>query len=249
MSDEPGRPRGAAPPAEVLDLPVSIDPAEVRRWLGYPEGRRPPARIEALLERLLEEARRLVAARGAFALLDGARAPALGLDAAAGDGLLVGLVTVGPALEARASELLDRGEATAALVLDAAGTAAVEEAADRLAALALAGEDEGAGESEGAEAEPTGDADAVGRAVPCRMSPGYGRWPLERQRELLGLLPSRDVGVRLLPSLLMEPRKSVSFAVWLGAGGRPGEPASGCAFCGLEACRYRRAPRRAAQEG
>jgi hypothetical protein len=223
-----------------VDLPVTIRPEAVHRYMGYPEGRQPPARVARMVGPLVKEARRLARARGVFALLATDRAAEVGLDPLASRGrgarggssptaseaLAVGLVTAGGGIEAAASARARASEATASLVLDAAGTAAAEEAADRLCALIVGGE---------------GDDEAVG--VPCRLSPGYGSWPIERQRQLFDVLPAADIGVVLLPSMLMVPRKSVSFAMRLGAGSRPGDAAAGCPRCALERCRYRRGRR------
>jgi hypothetical protein len=117
------------------------------------------------------------------------------------------------------------GDTVGALLLDAMGSAAVEEAADRLGAIIT-----------GVEVPPDYDAPAVS----CRISPGYGLWPLEAQGPLFGHLPHAAIGVTLRPSLLMEPRKSISFAMWLGADARPIAGLSGCDRCLLTTCRYRR---------
>ena len=53
--------------------------------------------------------------------------------------------------------------------------------------------------------------------VGCRISPGYGRWPLSAQKALFARLPHETLGVSLNPSMMMTPRKSISFALWLGA--------------------------------
>lgn len=211
--------------AEVHALPLAIARAEVLGFLGYPEGREPPASIGRLLEPALAEARQVARAQGLFVRLPIAEADTVGLAPLDAAGLVVGLVTAGGGIEERAQACLRRGEATQALLLDAAGSAAAEEAADRLGAI-VAGEKGGAGPA----------------AVPvsCRISPGFGRWPLEAQRQLFARLPHERVGVTLLPSLLMLPRKSISFAMWLGADARPITGLSGCARCRYEHCRYRR---------
>jgi hypothetical protein len=216
-----------------IPLAVAIRREDVLHFLGYPDGRRPAARLDARLDELIDEARGLAEPRGAWRRLPPEDAAGIGLESVLAEALVIGLVTVGDGIERRATQLLESGDPVAALLLDAAGSAAVEEAADRLGALIAAGDAEG-------EAAPDGEAPPVG----CRVSPGYGRWALESQRPLLALLPHRELGVRLLPSLLMVPRKSISFAMWLGADARPLTGLSGCARCPLDTCRYRRAPRR-----
>ena len=82
-----------------------------------------------------------------------------------------------------------------ALVLQAAGTAAIEEWMDAV-------EDE-------IRRELT-----PGETLVSRYSPGYGDFPLEAQRELLGILDtSRAIGVSLTDTLLMAPSKSVSAVI------------------------------------
>ncbi len=209
----------------VPKIRVTIREEDVLHFLGYPEGRRPAKRLEPLLKESLHEARALAAACGAFRKLPVAAATDVGLPAERADALVLGLVTVGSGIERRVTDLLQRGEDSRALLLDAAGSAAAEEAANRLSARVLGG------------------AAGAGADVPCRVSPGYGRWPLTAQTSLFSLLPHEELGVSLNSSMMMVPRKSISFALWLGALGAPRAGLSGCDTCGLPDCRYRRTPR------
>ncbi len=209
-------------PVIVPSLRLSIRESDVLHFLGYPKGRRPAKRLEPLLKDVLHEARGLAAARGAFRTLPVSSAAEVGLESERADGLVLGLVTVGAAIEQRVTELLGRGEASRALILDAAGSAAAEEAAHRLSVRVVGG-------------KTTANADAA-----CRISPGYGRWALSAQRALFARLPHDALGVSLNSSLMMVPRKSISFALWLGARTAPRSGLSGCDTCGLPHCRYRR---------
>jgi hypothetical protein len=217
----------------VVELALTIDRGEVLHFLGYPEAQHPPERIESLLDEALHDARHLASGRGVWVRLPGERAAELSLEPVDATGLVVGLVTIGDRLESRASELLANGDTTSALLLDAAGSAAVEEAADRLGAI-IAGHPL---EDESRLAEEQGK--RAGH-VSCRISPGYGRWPIQAQEHLFELLPHSALHVSLLRSMLMVPRKSISFAMWLGADARPIAGLSGCSRCELERCRYRR---------
>ena len=204
----------------VATIPVTLRRSEVLHFLGYPEGRPPPPRVGTLLDEVLEEGRELVRGRGGGGGWAVSEARWVGVAQVEAEGLALGLVTIGPELEGRVDEYLAAGALTRGLLLDAAGSAAVEEAADRLGAE-LAGED------------------ARG-AVTCRLSPGYGRWRLESQAALFAHLPHRQVGVALTPELVMRPHKSISFAMWLGASGVLPEGVAGCVRCTLHTCRYRR---------
>lgn len=228
-----------------LDTALSLPREDVLHFLGYPRGREPQPRVAALLDDCLCEARRLVHGHGLWTTLPVEDAAAVGLDPVAASGLVIGLVTAGAAIVEAASARMARSDATAALVLDACGSAAAEEAADRISAAIIEALGGIAGESSLERLDPAAPDSASHRAaaISCRISPGYGSWPLTSQPELFARLPHREIGVHLEHSLLMVPRKSVSFAMWLGADARPLAGLSGCARCELESCRYRRAPR------
>ncbi|MEW6366881.1 MAG: hypothetical protein AB1714_19820 [Acidobacteriota bacterium] len=206
----------------MLSLDVNIRREDVLHFLGYPRERPPAPRMQSLLDAAIAEAQRLVRPAGVFRELRVAASSEIGLRAEKAEGLLIGLVTIGPGIEDRVTRLLRDGNMTRALIVDACGSAAAETAADCLGALIVG--------------ETVGDA----AQVSCRVSPGYGRWPLSAQRALFDLLPHRELGVSLRQSMMMIPRKSISFAMWLGASARPLAGLSGCARCGLAHCRYRR---------
>ncbi len=210
----------------VLSLSPPIERAGVLRCLDYPPGREPAPRIAATLEAMLTEARGLVRARGAWLSVAPERCAEFGLAPVEAEGLVLGLVTLGSSLEARVASLQASGSITRALVLDACGSSAAEEAADGLSVQALCSL--GLAVKAGAPAGPPG----------CRMSPGYGGWGLQQQPALLARLDAPALGVELTPGLMMRPRKSVSFALWLGARERPAEGLAGCRACGLRRCRY-----------
>lgn len=230
-----------------FDTSLALARSDVLHFLGYPPGREPAPRIAALLDDCLPEARRLVGGRAVWTTLPAGEAPQIGLAPLPASGLVIGLVTAGPAIVAAASERIARGDSTAALLLDACGSAAAEEAADRTSAAIVATLGGSAATPPAAGPADTGGPGERAAAVSCRISPGYGRWPLESQAALFARLPHRDIGVELASSMLMEPRKSVSFAMWLGADARPVAGLSGCARCELASCRYRREPRAAAE--
>lgn len=206
-----------------VQLAVDVDRQEVLHYLGYPAGHRPRRGVVKVLDEALDEARTLVRPAGVFRRMPGERFREVGLPDQRGPRLVIGLVTVGAAIEERVAVATRGGEISRALVLDAAGSAAAEEAADRLCAHILG--------------------PAYGRPVlrsGCRVSPGYGGWPLTAQTDLFRLLPHDQIGVALLPSLMMVPTKSVSFAMWIGEDRMPVRGLSGCGHCLLERCDYRR---------
>ena len=227
-------------PSSVDDLPLLLPLAEVWRYLSYPEGQTPPERTEERIARELETARRWMRARGLYRVDPPEEAALIGLppivDAARDDPLdsrpaavALGLVTIGPVLEEMVRHRLAADDALGALILDAIGSAAAEEAADRLCARVCAA------------TAPSADDAEVGTFSGCRLSSGYGEWPIEAQRKVFARLPHDEIDVHLLSSMLMVPRKSISFALWLGADGRPRTDLGGCARCPNRTCRHRRA--------
>ena len=108
-----------------------------------------------------------------------------------------------------------------ALILDACGSAAIENVCDNLCAELAAG--------------------FAPRYLTDRFSPGYGDMPLSQQRELFAALDvTRRIGVTLTDSGLMLPQKSVTALI--GVSDRPQTlRPRGCAACSLhDTCAYRK---------
>ncbi len=79
---------------------------------------------------------------------------------------------------------------------------------------------------------------AAGNGVTERLSPGMIGWPLhEAQHQLFALVAPGPIGVALMPSGQMIPRKSLSFVVGVGARVRAQEQ---CGACGVRhRCTFR----------
>ena len=110
---------------------------------------------------------------------------------------------------------------TDAVILDACGSAAIENVCDNLCADLAA--------------------TFAPRYLTDRFSPGYGDMPLSQQAELFGVLDvTRRIGVSLSASGLMLPQKSVTALV--GVADRPQKMRHrGCAACNLfENCAFRK---------
>jgi hypothetical protein len=127
--------------------------------------------------------------------------------------------TIGPALEQRVSEIM-RGNPSFGLALDGFGSMAVEAlvaaACDRFETRAA----------------------AQGGYTSIPLSPGMIGWPVDvGQRQIFSQVPAAAIGVSLLESAQMSPRKSSSLV--LGVGPRPFSEGRACDFCSLrETCRY-----------
>jgi hypothetical protein len=102
------------------------------------------------------------------------------------------IITIGPALEGRAQELIDEGQFAEGLLLDTAGWVALE---------ALAGQLRDRLRTEAAQR---------GLRLTGRAAPGFADWPLDQQRLLFSAFAGGALSVHLTESCVMLPRKSIS---------------------------------------
>ena len=210
---------------------TGADRNEILTYLGYRGGPIPPeveADIGRCLDLLMETARPRVVWRRFLLDEDGAL---LGTDfRPAGEDvktLLQGceaVIFLAATLGAEAEALLRRAQVrnmTDAVILDACGSAAIENVCDNLCA-----------DLEAMESP---------RFLTDRFSPGYGDLPFSQQEELCRLLDvGRRIGVSLSPGGLMIPQKSVTALA--GVSPTPVKRRSrGCARCAMfENCAYRK---------
>jgi len=194
-------------------------------------------RLVALAERALREGTPLLApsvisrrftvsghGHSAVRFLEGGKLSGtlVAAECAPADEMIVMAVTIGATLE-RAADAAAASEPAFALALDGLGTAAV-------GALATA------------ETERIAErAAAAGSRAGSPLSPGMEGWPLALgQQEIFQLLGDGPHPIRLLESGMMEPRKSLTLVIGVGAAMQSG--ASQCDHCGSrDRCRHRRA--------
>lgn len=135
--------------------------------------------------------------------------------------IALAICTAGPEIDARVESFTRVGNTARAMVLDAVGSALLEDLANRSNAriCELAIEE--------------------GHRPNLRRSPGFGRWPEQEQRLIFDALDPADIGVTLSESLVVRPSKSISYAVPL-TGGTAGKHArSRCARCDFADCTFR----------
>jgi hypothetical protein len=137
--------------------------------------------------------------------------------------VVVGVVTIGPALERKVRELQAAGDNMMSYLLDSAGVVALGVAGEALRCVA-----------EDAARE-------LGWGVSPSLSPGsLVGWPLRGQHELCGLLPLDQVGVRLTDHSVLEPHKSAAGLIGLGPGYESTRVGSVCKYCALQNTCWRR---------
>jgi len=135
--------------------------------------------------------------------------------------LAVIVVSIGPGLEERVTELSQGGEALAATLLDGIGSAAV----DQLAVEVCHGIAQ--------------EARTRGYGAGSPLSPGMPGLAITEQGNILKLAGAARIGVSLTASGVMVPRKSTSLVVALGPEMATWSQAEVCARCNLsESCPY-----------
>jgi uncharacterized membrane protein YciS (DUF1049 family) len=113
--------------------------------------------------------------------------------------VIVIAVTIGSKLEELVSDYFTNNEYTLGLLLDAAGTTAVEIAADQACELIKQ------------------QVNKQGYSPLFRFSPGYGQWDITVQPQILSLAHADKINVTATPSCMLLPRKSITAVIGLTA--------------------------------
>lgn len=74
--------------------------------------------------------------------------------------------------------------------------------------------------------------------ITTRYSPGYVKWSLAEQEKLFALLEGKTCGVKLTPSSLMKPVKSISGVIGIGENVKYRK--NRCALCNSKNCMFKR---------
>ena len=129
-------------------------------------------------------------------------------------------VTVGFDIEREISRKFESGEYLASVLLDAAATTAVEQAADAMEKHfgAMFAKD--------------------GFKLRWRFSPGYGDWNLTAQEKLFKIAYAEQIGMRLSSAMMLEPRKSVTAIIGLAKNSSTHK--KDCAACDKHDCLLRK---------
>ena len=216
-----------------------VDEGEVLRYLGYPVGRPPSARISEMIDYWVEQACQRSTPQGEYVVLPVLEKGAhrLCVQTASGKvefsgaiGQFLGMAqlvqvfvaTAGPDVEALASRLMEDGEELAAMIVNAVGAERAEAA-------------------EAAVIECVRQQVAsIGFSRTLPYSPGYCGMRLTEQRKLFGIFGESATGVVLTPECLMRPIKSVSGLVGLAPEEEVDALGSPCDRCELYNCNMRR---------
>lgn len=205
---------------------VNIDKEETRRYAGL---RGEAAFPEQLLEQACSEALVYTKPRGCWQVYpyDAKTATIIGqtLFRPVGNSIIRHLVnavevailavSIGPDLEEAAASHFAGGEYTTGLLLDAAGTTAVETTTDTVNNLIAS------------------QASRRGLTALTRFSPGYGDWDITDQPHILALAGGNQINITVTPSCMLLPRKSVTAIVGL----QPSRISAPVKVCRAESCK------------
>jgi hypothetical protein len=207
---------------------------EVLRFLGYPRGVFPPAPMKQAIEQVIVRAQPRLQPRGTYSLYAVESQTQRSLSF--GGGTILGnvgeflhgssrvavfVVTAGGGITELSAEAWGAGDTLAGWAFDAIGSWAAEAAAEALM-------------------QQINSHLAAGEGLTLRYSPGYCGMDLLEQRTVFALAQPGSIGVSLLPSMLMQPMKSVSGLVGLGPRDLVGVNLSPCERCPQIGCHMRR---------
>jgi hypothetical protein len=127
--------------------------------------------------------------------------------------------TAGPGIGAYSKELMHEGDFVKGYIVDVVGSEIVESAMDKI------------------QNDLENQMQSQGLFITDRYSPGYCGWSVAEQHKLFSFFPKDFCGIKLSPSSLMEPIKSVSGIIGLGANVR--RKGYICQHCDMVNCIYR----------
>jgi hypothetical protein len=129
------------------------------------------------------------------------------------------ICTAGPAIGEWSRQLMQEGDMLKGYVVDVVGSEAVDAAMDII------------------QDRLETDIKSRGMHITDRYSPGYCDWQVSEQNKLFSFFPENYCGIKLSPSSLMYPIKSVSGIIGIGKEAR--QTGYVCNLCDMTNCIYR----------
>lgn len=222
-----------------IDLPIynsvlkQIDPVETKRYAGL-------GKVdfnEAIIQKACLEAQLLAEPKGIWQIYNYntcsykvesspeflIRGEKIRKHLATSAKVIVLAVTIGETIEKQITNYFKQGEYSYSLLLDAAATTAVEQAADDV------------------EKTIKQYTTAQGYQMIWRFSPGYGDWDICFQPEMLHLSDAKEIGITLTESMMLIPRKSITAIIGLVPNSNEkNEKKQSCSACSKQDCLARR---------
>ncbi|MHA1126074.1 MAG: vitamin B12 dependent-methionine synthase activation domain-containing protein [Candidatus Heimdallarchaeota archaeon] len=137
---------------------------------------------------------------------------------------ILSVCTIGPNLENKSKEELKNDNLMNGIILDAIASHAAEVTAEETNKIILEKEKEL----------------IINKKYTSRFSPGYCQWLIDLGQKLIfDSLHTDQIQVKLTPSYMMVPRKSISFAINIGSKVDQTLGLKECKTCKMENCDYR----------
>ncbi len=214
---------------------IQIDPGEMLRLLGEQEGMI-DAHTTDLVKKYNTECLRISAPSGAFVLVEALESPSTEEISIPGivfdSGKIIHkmlrhsekyalfVVTAGPEPEKLARSLITDGNYLEGYIVDLLASALVDSAADQI------------------QEQVRNMAKESNLEITNRYSPGYCAWNVEEQQKLFSLFPEGCCGISLSESSLMNPVKSISGIIGVGAEVKYSDYT--CEICPMHTCQFRK---------
>lgn len=210
------------------DFQIKLDDNEILRLLqnkqSDKEMKKPSENVIKEIEEMKELALPLIKPRGIYKIYESKDFRPKFLFKKS-DISVFAICTIGKDLENLSRDYLKRGELAKGVILDAIASHAAEQTAEEVNQIILNELSDTIQEKE----------------VSCRFSPGYCQWELDKgQKQIFSLLDSEKIGVSLTTSMMMNPVKSVSFAINIGVEVDKELGIRGCENCDMINCAYRK---------
>jgi hypothetical protein len=223
----------------IRDIPLSLKSTEVFRRQGLRKGAKVRPEIKLLIREVLSSLKksRLLEPAAAYQYyavrsmtgsqisLEGDKAlhcPLLPAIFPEAKKFAIVLCTIGPRLERQVTDYSKNGAALRGMILDGIGSAAVDKLVSEVLRLIAT------------------EVSSRGYEISSPVNPGMPGFPLTDQWNLLGLVDSDEIGVRLTASGMLVPRKSTSMVMGIGPRMTRWTQTGVCAHCSLaETCLYK----------
>jgi len=217
---------------------IEPDREQIRRLVGLQPGRNGHQRWFELLEQMLAELPHLLRPRGVFRIDEVVALESRRIVLASGavfEGAISAflkhstlmatyVVTIGSALERLSRGWLRTGKVMQGAIADAVASGCAEATGAAL------------------QAEVRTWAQARGMDITPPYSPGYCGMTVRQQIPLFATVPARRINVRITPSCLMLPVKSISGLIGIGPADKVSPGGYPCEACDHPDCVQRRAP-------
>jgi cobalamin-dependent methionine synthase I len=216
------------------DLKLTVN--QIERFMGYKSGESQEM-VSDLISDLLKEAENICDIRAEYKIFETVRFDNDARSVNIGDlvfdirkivygqlkkadSIAVFLCTAGEEIGIRSRKAMKEGDLLKGYAYDVIGSEAVETTADIM--------------QNDLEKKLSGS----GLKITNRFSPGYCGWDVAEQHKIFSLFPNNFCGIRLTPSALMDPVKSISG--FIGIGENVKRLPYTCSLCDMKDCIYRK---------